>query len=162
MADTTVTTGKTIDNLDTVAEAYPNDSEKQAYFKAHGIIPVRSKGASVETQADMKTCQVPLSTLNPIPPLAADHGDVGHVLTVVQHQDADEIVWGETQGGGLGVPPAENLIGVESDWQSTTYDLPVELIAQITTDANKRITSAVLKWKTDPTNGSGAATYWNL
>lgn len=65
MADTTVTTGKTIDNLDTVAQAYPDDAEKQAYFKANGIIPVRSKGASGESKDDMKTCQVPLSELVP-------------------------------------------------------------------------------------------------
>lgn len=142
MADTTVTTGKTIDNLDTVAEAYPNDAEKQAYFKANGIIPVRSKGASVESKDDMKTCQVPLSDIIPNPGTNVHRG---HVLTV---DNSDDIVWAAPAGGGDGFPDVSHLIGVDTG--SGADFVTFSPYCSVTCNANKEIISVgQVKWGYD-------------
>jgi len=59
--------------------------------------------------ADVVSCKVPT--------LAANHADVGKVLTVEQDGDTDRIVWDVVQGGGGGLTPPENI----GDWINT-YD----------------------------------------
>lgn len=138
MADTTVTTGKTIDQLDKFSEL---TTEQKSAFKNSGLLPVRGSTSSA-AGAELSTLGMTINDIVPAVPTAdgttitntaniisvanpvPDPNDQvkpatdGDVLTY--DATADEIVWAAPAGGGASLP------NVPSDYGNSCYVLGIK------------------------------------